>query len=408
MFKKVLDKARALFRRPNREAELSQALERLRQHTPVPVFWLLGKTQSGKTSLIKYLTGADRAEIGRGFRPCTRFSSRYEFPTPDLPLLTFLDTRGLGEPGYDPAEDLRELDDAAHVVLVTVKALDHAQESVVGPLRAVRAAQPWRPVVLVLTCLHEAYPQQQHPLPYPFQSDAEPAPGAGGAPPALPPDLLRSIAEQKRRFAGLVDRVVAVDLTPVEEGFHEPNYGGPRLREVLLEVLPAALAQALRTLDLARTELRDLFARQALPSILAYSGLATTAGAVPLPLVDLFVVSGIQTRLVYELARLYGQPMTRQRLAELASSLGLGMLTRQATNSLIKWVPGLGSVLGSVAGGALAGASTFALGKACCYYYRAVHEGHVPNPDDLRRYYQEQLAVAERALLRGQGPVSGP
>src|ERR687888_1145815 len=94
-----------------------------------PVFWLLGKTQSGKTSVIKYLTGADQAEIGRGFRPCTRFSREYQFPTAEAPLITFLDTRGLDEPGYDPAEDLVRFHASAHVVIVTVKVLDHAHEN---------------------------------------------------------------------------------------------------------------------------------------------------------------------------------------------------------------------------------------------------------------------------------------
>ena len=47
------------------------------------------------------------------------------------------------------------------------------------------------------------------------------------------------------------------------------------------------------------------------------------------------------------------------------------------------------------AGAALAGAATFALGKAFCFYYRAVHQGHVPKPEELRNYYQEQLAAAQ-------------
>ena len=51
-------------------------------------------------------------------------------------------------------------------------------------------------------------------------------------------------------------------------------------------------------------------------------------------------------------------------------------------------------ILASVAGGALAGASTFALGKAFCYYYRAVHQGHIPRAEDLKRYYHEQLSAA--------------
>src|SRR2546428_130547 len=95
-----------LFSSRSRDPEFERQLETLRKRTPVPVFWMFGKTQSGKTSIIKCLTGADEAEIGQGFRPCTRFSREYQFPTTETPLVTFLDTRGLDEPGYEPAEDL--------------------------------------------------------------------------------------------------------------------------------------------------------------------------------------------------------------------------------------------------------------------------------------------------------------
>ena len=56
-----------------------------------------------------------------------------------------------------------------------------------------------------------------------------------------------------------------------------------------------------------------------------------------------------------------------------------------------------GALIGSVAGAALAFASTFALGKAFCYYYRAVHRGQVPQPEDLKKYYTEQFAQAQQA-----------
>src|ERR1700682_4031783 len=91
-------------------------IDQLVKQTPAPFFWLFGKTQSGKTSIIKYLTGADEAEIGRGFKPCTRFSREYKFPTSEAPLLIFLDTRGLEEPGYDPQEDLERFNSQAHVM----------------------------------------------------------------------------------------------------------------------------------------------------------------------------------------------------------------------------------------------------------------------------------------------------
>src|SRR5947209_2185109 len=142
----MLEKMRQWFA-SRRNVQLQQRLDLLKLRTPVPVFWLFGKTQTGKTSLIKYLTGADDAEIGHGFKPCTRFSRRYEFPTADAPLLTFLDTRGMDEPGYDPKEDLAQFNDLAHVVVVTVKALDHSQERTLENLRRIRRSRPGRPVV---------------------------------------------------------------------------------------------------------------------------------------------------------------------------------------------------------------------------------------------------------------------
>lgn len=394
----MLDRVKSLFSSSAREARLQEHLERLRARLPVPLFWLFGKTQSGKTSIIKYLTGAEGAEIGKGFQPCTRFSRLYHFPLREAPLLTFLDTRGLDEPGYDPAEDLAGFNEQAHVLLVTVKALDHAQENVLKHLRTIRAARQSRPVLLALTCLHEAYPQQQHPLPYPFTASEE----ATLNPPALPDDLRRSLAEQRRRFEGMVDRVVAIDLTPAEEGFNDPDYGGALLRETLLEMLPAGYRQTMLSLGEASRELQDFYARQALPHIIAYSTLAASAGALPTPIVDLVLLSGIQSQMVNQLAQIYGQPLTANRFLEIASTLGLGMLLRQGSRMLIKYIPYIGPVLGTVTSGALAGASTFALGKAFCFYYQAIHQGHVPQAEELRRYYREQLSRAEHVWKRNR------
>lgn len=390
MLGKWWDSARRFFSGSDREQELRDKLEEIKKKTPTPVFWLLGKTQSGKSTLVRYLTGAEQAEIGKGFKPCTRFSQQYLFPSDQAPLMSFLDTRGLEEPGYDPAEDLARFNEETHLVIITARVLDHAQENIKKHLASIREASPKRPVVLVLTCLHEAYPQQQHPEGYPFGPDGLPLEGA-----PVPPELTASIHAQKERFAGLFDRLVCVDLTPPEEGFNEPNYGGQRLREVMVDLLPAAHAQTLRTLNEASNELKDFFAQQAHPYIVAYSGMAATAGAIPLPVVDLLALSGVQSRMVYELASIYGQPLSAQRFLEVAGTLGLGMLARQAARSAVKAIPVVGTVLGSVAGGAMAGASTYALGKAFCYYYSVVQQGHVPDPQDLKRYYSEQLNQAQ-------------
>jgi uncharacterized protein (DUF697 family) len=413
----LFERVRGWFSTSGRDAQAQQHLEKLRQQTPVPVFWLFGKTQSGKTSLIKYLTGATDAEIGEGFRPCTRFSRQYQFPVAEAPLITFLDTRGLDEPDYNPREDLDQFDPLAHVLVVTVKVLDHAQENVLENLRVIRRSRPSRPVVLALTCLHEAYPFQQHPEPYAFQIRGQAAgirqqgSGIGDSREVRPdpqspiPDpLIRSLDEQSRRFRGLVDVVVPIDLTQPVDGFKEPNYGGDQLKQVLLDVLPAAYRQTLLTLEEATRDLQDLYARHALPHIVGYSMLAASAGAIPVPWIDLLILPVIQTRMIYHLARFYGQPLSATRFLELASTLGLGMLVRQASREIMKLIP----YVGSVAGGALAGSSTFALGKAFCFYFSAVHEGHVPKAEEVRRYYQDQLTRAGQAWTNLRAKAGEP
>lgn len=45
-----------------------------------PVIWLLGMVGSGKSSIIRTLTGSSDAEVGTGYRPCTATARIYEFP----------------------------------------------------------------------------------------------------------------------------------------------------------------------------------------------------------------------------------------------------------------------------------------------------------------------------------------
>jgi len=383
----MIDSVKSFFRSmtgTGNDADLLARLADARRRTPIPVLWLYGKTQSGKTSVVKFLTGADEAEIGSGYRPCTRYSRTYDFPTAAAPLLTFLDTRGLDEPGYDPSEDIADFDEKAHLVLVTVKVTDHAQENVHRNLEAIRQAKPARPILLALTCLHEAYPQQQHPADYPFKQTLYPA--------DAPPDLLRSIAEQQRRYGELVDDIIPIDLTRSEEGFFNPHYGGEALKESILSHLPGAYRQTLLALDRETGVFREAFLQRAMPIILGYSYFAAGAGAIPIPFIDLVILPGIQIKMVMELAELHGQPLTGERFAEVATTLGMGIMARQAAREIMKIIP----VIGAAAGAALAGASTYALGRAFCYYYQAVREGHVPDPRALKKYFEKELAEAQR------------
>ena len=140
-------------RGPTQQQLDAERAELVRQ-MPAPTFWLFGKTGSDKSSVVRLLTGTDSVQIGSGFRPCTRQTHLYTFPDPDMPVMHFLDTRGLGEAGYDAQQDIAELEQRADAMIVTQRLLDFAVEAGVEPLRTIRRSAPGRPVLLTLTCLH--------------------------------------------------------------------------------------------------------------------------------------------------------------------------------------------------------------------------------------------------------------
>lgn len=379
---------------PDWEKEFSS----LAAQVPAPTFWLFGKTQSGKSSLVRYLTGAEDAQIGEGFRPCTLTTREYPFPSPETPLITFLDTRGVDEPSYDPAEDIAALDPRANLMIVTVRIRDFAHGRLREALHQIRRANPSRPVALALTCLHELDPTEQHPQPYPF----DPLAAGRGAPPAakgpVSESLGRLIAEQTKQFEGLVDRVVPIDLTRPEEGYADTHYGGDVLKRVLLDSLPSAYRASFARLDALNESLKDIHLQRAMPVILGYSSLAAAAGALPIPMLDLVFLPAIQGRMIHAIGAISGQPGSSRQFLEIATSAGLGLLAQSAIRQVAKLIPYVGSVVGAT----LAGASTYALGRAFCEYVHEIQEGHIPDAVTLRRVYQEQLAKAEREWFKAK------
>jgi uncharacterized protein (DUF697 family) len=138
--------------------------------------------------------------------------------------------------------------------------------------------------------------------------------------------------------------------------------------------------------------------RRATPYILSASALAAVASAVPTPWVDVPVVVALQSRLVAQLGELYGQPTSARRFADVFGAVGAGMAAKHALRGLLKFVPGVGMAVGAASGYA----ATYALGKACCWYYAALGNGLQPSRDDIRRVFREQLLQADALWRRNR------
>lgn len=361
------------------EGRFLEALRQAQTHMAIPVVWLLGKTQSGKTSIVRALTGSTRAEIGNGFQPCTRTASIYHFPDETTPLIRFLDTRGLGEIHYDPTDDLRQFQDQAHLLMIVVKAMDPNQRAVLEAARMIRRARPNWPILVVQTNLHEGYP---HGMNHPPQEVFDQVPW----PSEIPSDLARSLTAQRAEFAELGPDLtyVAVDLTREEDGFTPVDYRLPALWKAIEESLPMGLRTILEQDAHERLDDRR---RRAHPRIIAHAAAAAAAAAMPIPYLGTPALLSIQTRLAYDLARLYNRPMTPARLGELAAALGVGFLGRLGARELLKVIPGLGSAVSAT----MAATVTFALGYTLCAYFEALERGDLPNSQLFRELYRREL-----------------
>lgn len=367
-----------------------------------PLVWLVGKVQSGKTSIIRNLTGVSDAEIGRGFRACTRSARVFDFPE-EAPIIRFLDTRGLGEAAYDPAADIAYCEDRAHLILAVANARDAEQGAVVDAVGAARTRHPDWPVVVAQTSLHEAYePGQGHLRPYPFGDDA--------AEQAVPKPLRKALAHQRSLFAGLAGRgavaFVPIDLTLPGDGFDPPDYGREALIAALVAVAPAAVRLAIQELPGAGQG--DAHDRSANVSILGFAAAAGASDA--LPVAGVVTVPVLQAAMLRQLAQIYGMSWDRRAYAEFLAALGTAALVRTASTfgirQLVKLVPVYGQTVGAATAAAASFAATYAIGKAASYYLARRRRG--AEAEDVAAVYRDALRDAFRMARQRQGETPQP
>jgi uncharacterized protein (DUF697 family) len=388
---------------PPRDPALDEAI-RQRAELTAPVVWLIGKVQSGKSSIVQALTGASAAEVGSGFRACTRTAQIFDFPD-DAPVVRFLDTRGLGEAGYDPAEDIAFAEGQAHLLLVVMKATDPGQDAVLEVVRSARRRHPGWPVLVAQTCLHEAYPPGNgHVLPYPFMDSSGHV--LADATQQLPGDLARILAWQRSIFDDLPGNgaiaFVPIDFTQPGDGLEPRLYGIEALDSQLANVAPAAIAEALTSQGATLNGTRE---RRANPHILGYAAAAAAADVIPVA--GAVAVPAIQAKMLHSLGEIYGVTWDRRMVGEFAGALGTGTILRLASTfgarELAKLVPVYGQTAGAAAAAAMSFATTYALGKAATYYLGRTRVG-VTDSAGVLEAYQDALKRAfslarERKLL---------
>jgi uncharacterized protein (DUF697 family) len=132
------------------------------------------------------------------------------------------------------------------------------------------------------------------------------------------------------------------------------------------------------------------------------------AGFIPVPIADLFAVSAIQLDMIRQLCKLYGIDFKQTEGKAIISSLTGSGLARLGARA-IKFIPGVGSILGGVTMAALSGASTYALGEVFKKHFETGGTFLDFDTDRLKKYYNEKFEkgkeVAEELRKKQESTV---
>jgi len=105
-----------------------------------------------------------------------------------------------------------------------------------------------------------------------------------------------------------------------------------------------------------------------------YAFRSSITGFIPIPIVDILGLIGIQQLMLYYLAKLYDIPYSKARAKTRITGLTSGLTARLASpmlGSALKLIPGVGTVMGGASMAMLGGASTYAVGKVFQKHFEA-------------------------------------
>jgi uncharacterized protein (DUF697 family)/predicted GTPase len=372
------------------DAQVAEILETVRSQLPTTQAQLIGKPQTGKSSIVRGLTGVSAEIVGQGFRPHTQHTQRYAYPSDELPLLIFTDTVGLGDIAQDTQkiiqeliEDLQQESGCARILILTVKINDFATDTLRKVVQQLRQQHPEIPCLLAVTCLHEIYPPGtvEHP-PYPPNYE----------------EVNRAFTAIQQAFTGLYDRTVLIDFTLEQDDYNPVFYGLEALLNALAELLPQAEAQAIYQLldEKASDKIGNLYRDVGRRYMLAFAVIAATLAAVPLPFATMPMLTALQVSMVGVLGTLYGQKLTPSQAGGVVSAIAGGFLAQAIARELIKFIP----VFGDVIAASWAAAYTWALGEAACVYFGDLMGGKKPDPKEIQSVMQEAFQAAQERFKK--------
>lgn len=133
-----------------------------------------------------------------------------------------------------------------------------------------------------------------------------------------------------------------------------------------------------------------------------YVGWSVGAGAIPVPFLDLVTVTGVQLKMLNELAKLYDVAFSENRVKSLVASL-VGSIVPTGLawgvgGSLLKSIPFIGTIAGTIAMPAFAGAATYAVGKVFVQHFESGGTFLDFDPEAVKEHFKQYFEAGKGSM----------
>jgi uncharacterized protein (DUF697 family) len=159
---------------------------------------------------------------------------------------------------------------------------------------------------------------------------------------------------------------------------------------------------ASETLELTPQQ-RDEMASKLIERFAIWSGVA---GLIPLPVVDVVTVGGLQIQMLRRLSQIYGVPFSENRGKALIASLAGSMIPATSgvgAASALKFVPIVGMLVSGFVMPVLSAGASYAIGKAFVQHFASGGTLLDFNPPDYREFIKAQKELWDsRSSRKGQ------
>lgn len=323
---------------------------------------VLGKSGAGKSSLVNAIFGEELAQTGQG-RPVT--SKIEEFERNGLKIF---DTRGIESENFEETiteiekllkeKTVCEVENQIHIAWVCIC---ESMRRVEGEEKILKALKEHNiPTIVVITKAHQDKDEKGE-----------------------------SFREKVIEILGInaedCIRTRAIEVVD-DEGETKKMMGIDELVSRSYLLLPDAKKSAFaRRQHFNKTMRKDALKEEAFSKVKYYTAAASTVAATPIPFSDFAILLPTQVAMILHISKVYDMEINQENAIKLITALtavaGAGYAVKMGVGAMLKFIPGVGSVVGGAINATIAGTTTKLMGDAYIEFLDNKFMDNVLTPD---------------------------